>query len=115
MVISEFEIKRIEKIVGEFVEKRRPALHLRDQVDLAFRIENQSVIIFEIRELCNRPNEKIEEFIAKTTYVKKSKSWKIYWQRADLKWHRYDPDPEVATLEDFLSVIERDEFCCFWG
>lgn len=50
MTISEFEIKRYEKIVGQFIEKRRPPAHVRNQVDLAFRIEGQSVIIFEIRE-----------------------------------------------------------------
>jgi hypothetical protein len=24
---------------------------------------------------------------AKATYVRKTDRWKIYWQRADLKWH----------------------------
>lgn len=115
MAISEFEIKRLEKIVGQYIETRRPAQHLRSQVDLAFRIEEQSVIIFEIRELWNRPGEKREEFIAKATYVKKTNSWKIYWQRADLKWHRYDPVPDVCTIEDFLTLLDDDQFCCFWG
>lgn len=49
MAFSEFELKRYEKIVGEFIESRRPAPHIRNQVDLAFRIEKQSVEIFEIR------------------------------------------------------------------
>ncbi len=115
MAISEFEIKRIEKHVGQYIESKRPAPHLRDQVDLTFRIEGQSVVVYEIREAWNRPGEKIEEFIAKATYVKKSNSWKIYWQRADLKWHSYDPDPQVDTLEEFLSILEKDEFACFWG
>ena len=50
MAISEFEIKRYEKIVGEYIEKCRPSQHVRNQVDLSFRIEGQSVVIFEIRE-----------------------------------------------------------------
>jgi hypothetical protein len=115
MAISEFEIKRYEKIVGQYVEKHRPPEHLRDQVDLAFRIEGQSVFIFEIREVWNRPGEKMESPIAKATFVKKKKSWKIYWQRADLKWHRYDPAPEVKTIDDFLNIVEEDEYGCFWG
>ena len=60
-------------------------------------------------------NEKIEESVAKATYVKSRNIWKIFWQRADLKWHRYQPDPEVKTLEEFLYVVERDEYCCFYG
>jgi len=115
MAISEFEIKRYEKIVGQYIEGRRPPVHVRDQVDLAFRIDDQSVIIFEIREIWDQPGKKVESPIAKATYVKKTKSWKIYWQRADLKWHRYEPASEVRTIEEFLDVVEQDEYCCFWG
>ena len=115
MAISEFEIKRYEKIVGQYIENRRPAPHIRNQVDLAFRIEKQSVIIFEIREVWNDPSRKIESPIAKATYVKKTKSWKLYWQRADLKWHRYEPTAETQTIEECLAVVEEDEFGCFWG
>ncbi len=115
MAISEFEMKRYEKIVGEYIEKRRPPGYVRNKVDLAFRLENQSVIIFEIREIWNRPDEKVESPIAKATYVKKSNAWKLYWQPADLKWHRYEPTPETTTIEEFLAVVENDEFCCFWG
>lgn len=115
MTISEFEIKRYEKIVGQYIEKRRPPAHVRNEVDLAFRLEKQSVIIFEIRELWDRPSKKIESPIAKATYVKKTNSWKLYWQRADLEWHRYEPTPESKTIEEFLAVVEKDEYGCFWG
>ena len=38
MAFSEFEIKRIQKVVGQYIEKHRPPEHLRDEVDLSFRI-----------------------------------------------------------------------------
>ena len=115
MALSEFEIKKCEKIVREDVEKNRPPAHLRDKVDLSFRVEGQSVEIFEIRPMWDDPNVKIEESVAKATYVKSRNIWKIFWQRADLKWHRYQPDPEVKTLEEFIDAVERDEYCCFYG
>lgn len=115
MGLSEFEIKRCEKIAREYVEKHRPPPHIRNEVDLSFRVKGQSVEIFEIRPMWNDPNETIEESIAKATYVKSRNIWKIFWQRADLKWHRYEPEPEVKTLEEFLEVVERDEYCCFYG
>jgi hypothetical protein len=115
MSFSEFEQKRYEKIVGEFVEKRRPAPDIRNQVDLAFRIDKQSVEIFEIRARRNKPDEKFESPIAKATYVKTKDKWQIYWQRADLKWHRYDPMPEVNTIEEYIAIVEKDECSCFWG
>ncbi len=115
MALSEFETKKIEKEVSAFVEKRRPPPYIRPELDLGFRVRNQSVEIFEIRPLWNNLEERIEEPVAKATYVKTQQVWKVYWQRADLKWHRYDPDPEVDTLSEFLVLVDRDEYACFFG
>jgi hypothetical protein len=49
MTFSEFEIKRCEKLVAEFISKRRPPPHIRAQLDLAFRISGQSIEIFVVR------------------------------------------------------------------
>ena len=115
MSLTEFELKRCEKLVGQFIEKHRPPAHIRNELDLAFRITGQSIEIFELRPAWQKPEIKIESSVAKATWVKTAKVWKIYWQRADLKWHRYEPDPEVKSVEDFLKIVERDEFGCFFG
>jgi hypothetical protein len=115
MAFSEIEIKRVEKAALAYMERNRPPAHIRDEVDMGFRIENQSLEVFEIRPSYLKPKEKIEEAVAKATYIKNTDMWKIYWQRQDLKWHRYDPVPEVKTVDEFLSVVEKDEFCCFLG
>ncbi len=57
----------------------------------------------------------MEHPVAKATYVKTQGIWKVYWQRADLKWHGYEPDPEVETLQEFLAIVDRDEYACFFG
>lgn len=115
MSLTEFELKRCEKLLRQFIEKHRPPAHLRNELDLAFRITGQSIEIFEIRPAWQKPEIKIESSVAKATWVKTTKVWKIYWQRADLKWHRYEPDPEVKGVEEFLNIVERDEFACFFG
>ena len=115
MSLSEFEIKRIEKKVGEFIENKRPPAHLRNELDLGFKIKDQSIEIFEIRPLWNNPEKKIESPVAKATYVKKKNIWKVYWQRADLKWHSYEPKSEVKSIEQFVSLVEQDKHFCFWG
>ena len=94
---------------------RGPPAHVRPQLDLGFRITGQSLELFEIRPRWDNPDEILEHDYAKTTYVKKSKSWKIYWMRQDLKWHQYEPVPEVSTLEEFLSVVQEDTYACFHG
>ena len=52
---------------------------------------------------------------AKAAYVKKSKTWKAYWRRGNLKWDRYDPYPKVGTVEEFLKVVREDAFHSFFG
>lgn len=115
MAISEFEIKRCEKIMGAFLDAHRPPVHVRNEVDFNYRIDQQSVIIFEVRPAWNNPENMIETNVAKATYVKKSKSWKVYWQKRDLKWHAYPPCPVVKTLEEFTALVGKDEHSCFFG
>jgi hypothetical protein len=115
MALTGQEKADIESAMVDFLTRRRPPEHIRDKFDIAWRLDGQSVVIFEIRPFWRDPSHKIEEAVAKATYVRKSKRWKIYWQRADLKWHGYPPYPEAVLFEEFLAVVDEDENACFWG
>jgi hypothetical protein len=115
MALSEFEIRKCEKAIAAFMKKRRPPAHIRKELDLGYRIKNQSIEIFEIRPEWRNPENTIEIPVAKSTFVKTQGIWRVYWQRRDLKWHRYDPDSEVGSVEEFLAVVDRDEYACFFG
>jgi len=115
MALSDFERKKVEAEVGRFVEAHRPPEDIRNQLDIGFRIENQSVLLFEIRPRWDKPEEKMESTFAKATYSKAQRVWKVYWMRADLKWHRYTPTPEVRQLSGFLKLVDEDKHACFWG
>ena len=52
---------------------------------------------------------KLENPIAKATHNKSRRNWKVFWQRADLKRHGYEPHLEAASIEEFLDVIKRDD------
>lgn len=103
------------KEVGAYVARRRPAPHLRGKVDLAFSLKGQSIVIFELRPKYTDPSIVVESNIAKATYVRAHDAWKVFWQRADLKWHGYEPDAIVDSVGRFLAVVEADEYGCFWG
>ena len=113
MPLSELERKRVERAVDKFMQDRRPPPHIRLKLDLGFRISGQSVEIFEVWPRFDNPSEKLEEPVAKATFVRKEDTWKVFWQRADLKWHRYDPVPKVPTIESFLALVHKDEYSCF--
>ena len=94
---------------------RRPRPEIRDQVDLGWRTDGYSVLLFEARALFDEPTRKVECPIAKTTYNRRQNLWKIFWQRQDLKWHGYTPHLHVQSVEAFLKVVEEDAYGCFWG
>jgi hypothetical protein len=65
----------------------RPPEEIRPQLDIGWRIERQSVFIYEIRPAWNNPSEIRHYDFAKATYVKMGNYWKVYWLRQDMKWH----------------------------
>jgi len=115
MALSELETARARKVMDDFLARRRPPPDIRSELDLGYRISGQSIEIFEVRPAWKSPNEKVEAAVAKATFVRTQNAWRIYWQRADLKWHAYEPVPEVSALPGFLAVVEEDAYACFWG
>ena len=102
------------EVMENFIDQNRPPENVRHEVDLSYRIENQSIYVYEIRPLWNNPAEIIHSDIAKTTYVKSENVWKVYWMRGNLKWYPYDP-PTVKTLKKFAELVSEDKKGCFWG
>lgn len=116
MAFSEFERTRVTKLVRAFIERRRPPPHIRPQLDLDFRIVRQSVEIFEVRPRWRgAPGETMEHPVAKATYQRVRDEWRVYWQRADLKWHGYQPVPVVSSIEEFLRLVDEDAYAAFFG
>lgn len=115
MAFNEFELRKYQQILDKFIEKIRPPENIRKELDISYKITNQSVEIYEIRPQYDNPKNIQNIEIAKATYVKTQDIWKIFWMRSDLKWHGYEPNPEVDDLSDFLSIIDEDKYGCFWG
>ncbi|MDF2192765.1 DUF3024 domain-containing protein [Paraflavitalea sp. CAU 1676] len=105
----------IIEVMENYVEDIRPEENIRDQLDISYKIDNQSVILFEIRPSYKSPDEKLECCYAKATYVKTARRWKVFWMRASGKWQGYEPMPEVADLHEFISLVEEDKYHCFKG
>ncbi|NVK43528.1 MAG: DUF3024 domain-containing protein [Oceanospirillaceae bacterium] len=52
--------------------------------------------------------------VAKATYLNTQNLWKLFWQRADVEWHGYEPNLTIPSLKEFLAVVDVDECGCFW-
>ena len=52
--------------------------------------------------------------MAKLTYVVSKKIWKLNWQRANLKWAKYEPKESAQYLDELVKEIDNDEYGCFF-
>lgn len=116
MAFSDLEIAEHTALIERaFWTKHRPPLPIRDQMREGQRFDGHSVELFFVRPVHNDPTRHTEESIAKVTFVRSSGKWRLFWKRADGRWHRYPPRPEVATLKAALRVIDQDANACFFG
>jgi hypothetical protein len=116
VALSELESAQVRKAAGGFVERRRPPPHIRPKLDFGFRVSGQSVELFEVRPVLHGPaGHRHEEPFAKATYVRTKRRWRVFWLRQDLKWHAYEPTPEVETIEEFIALVQEDRYACFFG
>ena len=115
MAVDVLQSLEIIEVMENFISRIRPPQKIGEKVDIGYTIEGQSVIIFEIRPHFQLPGEIIKPGVAKTTFVKAKNHWKVYWKRADLKWHSYEPKPTVKTIKEFTELVGKDEHHCFFG
>lgn len=113
MAFSELELVRVNRIMTPYLARRRPPPEIREELDIGYCVQGQSVIIHEDRRLYD--GARLLEPVAKATWVRTQKVWKIFWMRADLRWHSYEPLPKARTLDKVLEGVDADPYGCFWG
>lgn len=112
------DILKSAEIIGtmeNYMAKVRPRPEIRPQLDLGYEIDGQSIILNEIRPFWNDPTKIMTTGYAKAVFVKNKDVWRIYWKRADNKWHLYKPVPVVGELKYFLMIVDDDVHHCFKG
>ncbi|MEL7119727.1 MAG: DUF3024 domain-containing protein [Bacteroidota bacterium] len=108
------EVDLIEQIIKQHLEKIRPPVEIRDQLDLSYNYDKGVVELIEIRPRWRR--EGIMKIpYARAKYVKSRQLWKVYWMRASGKWELYSPQEEVPKIMDFLKLVDEDKHHCFKG
>ena len=116
MAFTETEIVTYTaQLEQQFWSRHRPPLKLRDKIREGQRFSGLAIELFFVLPAFERRGEFIEQSIARLRYVRRHDVWRIYWMRADLKWHLYPPCPEVASLDEALRIVGEDANCCFFG
>jgi hypothetical protein len=114
MAFSDIDIQKIKKIAGGLCTKRTPE-DMKDQLRFEYEIQNQTIIILEVRPVWNNPTEYLKLPMAKLSFVKSQNLWKLYWKRASGKWEKYEPRPSDKELSVLVREIDKDVYGCFFG
>ena len=115
MSFTAVQIEQISAMLDTYRKENRPPEQIRPKLDIGWRLDKQTVYLFEIRPRWNDPSVIDHHDFAKATWVDSAKEWRIYWMRASLKWYRYDALPSVGNLQRFLLELSKDPYGCFRG
>lgn len=116
MAFTEAEILQHQATIEKhFWSHHRPPLHLRAKIREGHRIKDRSIVLFYVRPRFLKPKEQMEHPFAKIRHFPGLNCWRIYWMRADLKWHGYQAKPKAQSLKAALNVIHQDAYGCFFG
>ena len=115
MAFSEIELKRIDATVGDLCRRMTMPEHV-DQLRFVYDIDGHAVSLMEERPPWDgSPGAWTRHGVARFPYLRSRGHWLLYWMRADLKWHRYDPALATADLKQLVRVVEDDEYGAFFG
>lgn len=114
MTLSTTERVSLEAILAHYCEKRVPS-HVRDKVQMSFRIEGNIVTLFEKRVYFQDHSRWIEHPVARFRYVKVRNKWELYWLDRNSRWHLYDNVRPNRSIEPLLAEVDKDPTGIFWG
>ena len=114
MPFAELDLKRIDRTVRGLCKRRSPPEH-RDLVKTEYRVSRHEVLIYETRPAFRDPSRWIEHGVAKLRFVRTAGEWRLFWQRASLKWQSYEPLASSRDLADLVAEVDRDPHGCFFG
>ena len=115
MSLPPAQLQECLSAVGAFLEQRRPPPEIRDKIDFRADITGPEVVIVEVRPRYDDKTRKIDHPVVRAKWIASRKTWRVYWRRADGKWHSYRPLPEARTLGAVMAEVHHDPHCCFFG
>jgi len=115
MAFSEHERAANHAALKWFLARHQPPDHVRAQLDFGYAIVGQTVDLQEIRPDWRDKAVTRQRPFARIKYIRAQDEWRLYWKRADLKWHLYEPAPLHGSLQDALAVVDEDHHGCFFG
>lgn len=108
MPLSEFEIKRVDKLFTAYCERKVPC-HLRGYLRLEYHIRLDEVSLFESRPHLQGSGEWISTRVACFRKDEEAGYWQLFWADRDNQWQPYSSLPFHRDIERLLQAVEKNE------
>ncbi len=103
----------METRLSWFCREKIP-LHYRSRLRLGFKIEEDSVTIFEQRAGFDDPSQWVGLDVAQFRWIEREKMWSLYYKDRESNWQAYYLNPK-ADFEILLREVDEDPVEVFWG
>ena len=114
MPIPPIQKKLAQKQLDKFCKTRIPE-EIKDEIQLVYTIEKETVTLIEKRPLWNDRTRWSELLVAVMIFDKESMAWQLYWIRGNGKKEMYTQLEPQKDLQKCIDEIDKDPLCTFWG
>jgi hypothetical protein len=114
VALTEMQKAQVHKVLTAYCAKRVPAA-ARSEVRVGYRVDGNTVILYEERPAFRPPHDWKETAVAKFRYAGTQGEWRLYCQHRDLRWHAYQARPASSSFAKLLDEIDADPSGIFWG
>jgi hypothetical protein len=112
--LSEFELKRVEKIFADYCEKKIPA-YLQSKIRMEYQVREDEVTLFESRPVWDDHAMWISGKVARFSKDRETGGWFLYQAGHDGGWCQYEPLPFHRQIEKLLDEVDKNETGAFCG
>jgi hypothetical protein len=110
ILLDAFTIKRIEKILDSYIERKIPT-HLKADFQIRYKFRGNTLTLVQERP-SYMPGRRVELPVAQFRF--ENNTWKVYWKDSKDKWHFVDDIKPDENFEKQLMTVDSDINGIFW-
>lgn len=114
MQLSEFEIKRVQRLFEYYCDDRIPLI-MKGKLKLEYRIRDNEVILYESRVPYNQVDVWYSTTVARFLKDNKHNLWHLFSSDRNDDWIEFHPYPSDRNIEQLIAVVNEDITGIFFG
>lgn len=112
MPLTDIERAAAERALRAYCAQKLRA-EVRHEVEIVYRIEGRFAYIAERRPDFRDRAQKRDHDVAKFRFDMTRRSWELFWQDRNMRWHRFTDCAPARDIGELLPMVDADPI--FYG